>query len=338
MDILTQGLLGGVLAQSFATNDEKKLASVVGAIAGLLADLDFLIYSPNDPLLNIEYHRHFSHSLVFIPFGAAIALLLFWPFLRRRLTVRRLYIFCLAGYSMSGILDACTSYGTHLFWPFTDDRIALHIIAIIDPIFTLILLITFILGLRFQAKYITYSGLLLAITYMSLGFIQQQRAQQIVESLIAARSHTASKLIIKPTLGNILLWRSVYIHKQRIYVDAIRVSFLSDTEVFEGESVELFTLDKDLPDLDVSSVLYDDIRRFMVFSEGFVAYDISQKNVLGDIRYSMLPISTKPVWGIMIDTDNIQRHADYQFFRENSEKIRKTFINMLSGRCAKINC
>ena len=338
MDIVTQGLLGGVLAQSFARKDEKKLASVVGVIAGLLADLDFLIYSSNDPLLNIEYHRHFSHSLLFIPIGAAIAALLFWPFIRRRLPIPRLYLFSLAGYSMSGILDACTSYGTHLFWPFSDDRISWNIISIIDPVFTLILLVTFILGLRLQRRHITYVGLMLSLSYLSLGFMQQQRAQVLAEKQILVRGHTATKVVLKPTLGNLLLWRALYVHNQRIYVDAIRVALFKDDQVFAGESIAQFKLQKHLPDLDISSVLYKDIQRFITFSDDLVAIDNQQKNILGDIRYSMLPTSTKPLWGIVIDKDHPQHHADYQFFRDNSEKIRDIFINMLLGRCATANC
>ena len=69
MDILTQGLVGGVLAQSLARKNERKIATLVGVVAGLLADADILIRSSSDPLLNIEYHRHFTHSLVFIPVG-----------------------------------------------------------------------------------------------------------------------------------------------------------------------------------------------------------------------------------------------------------------------------
>jgi inner membrane protein len=137
VDILTQGLLGAVFAQVIANKEEKKLASIAGAAAGLLADADILIRSSSDPLLTLEYHRHFSHSLFFIPFGAAIAMLLLWPLMRRRLSLRRLYIFCLAGYSLSGLLDACTSYGTYLFWPLSNERVALNIISIVDPIFTL---------------------------------------------------------------------------------------------------------------------------------------------------------------------------------------------------------
>ena len=172
MDILTQGLLGGVLAQSVSKKEEIKLATLIGVIAGLLADVDIFIYSSNDPLLNIEFHRHFTHSLFFIPFGAAIAAALLWPFLKNRLHVHRLYLYSLLGYCMSGLIDACTSYGTHLLWPFSDDRIAFNIISIIDPVFTLILLISLLYSLRVKRQRIAHIGLVVAAIYMLLGFFQ----------------------------------------------------------------------------------------------------------------------------------------------------------------------
>ena len=73
MDVITQGLLGGVVAQSVADRNEKKRATLIGVFSGLLADADILIRSSDDPLLNIEFHRHFTHSLFFVPFGAAVS-------------------------------------------------------------------------------------------------------------------------------------------------------------------------------------------------------------------------------------------------------------------------
>lgn len=338
MDILTQGLLGGVLAQSVAKKEEKKLASFIGIIAGLLADADILISSANDPLLNIEYHRHFTHSLFFIPVGAAIALILLWPFLKSRISTGRLYLFCLAGYSMSGVLDACTSYGTHLFWPLSDERIAFNIISIIDPVFTLILLMSLLLGLRIKSKRLAHIGLLLCSAYLVLGFVQLQRAQGLAQELMQKRGHVAVKHIIKPTLANVVLWRSVYMFEHRIYVDAVRVGLFSENIIYEGESVKTMVTQQDLPRLDPTSLLHADIQRFMKFSDGFIAFDPSQKNVLGDIRYSMLPVSAKPLWGIVINAEHPQDHADYRFFRDNSNDVRQTFINMVLGRCATAEC
>ena len=343
MDIITQGLLGGLLAQSIAQTDksgrsELKRATLVGVLAGLLADADILISSASDPLLTIEYHRHFSHSLLFIPVGAAIAFMLLWPFMRRHLSPQRLYIYCFMGYSMSGLLDASTSYGTHLFWPFSDERVAWHLISIIDPLFSLILLVALISSMMMNRRYISHAGLVLAFSYMLFGYIQLQRASDIATDLALSRGHTTVQHVVKPTIGNLLLWRSTYIHEQHIYVDAVRIGLFSDNQIYEGESVELFSVTKDLPDLTLDSQLYADIERFRIFSDGFVAVDPTQANVIGDIRYSMLPTSTKPLWGIVIDNTQPQQHADYQFFRDLSQEGRQTFKNMLFGRCAAENC
>ncbi|MDH5777251.1 MAG: metal-dependent hydrolase [Gammaproteobacteria bacterium] len=338
MDIVTQGLLGGVLAQAVATKNEKKIATFVGIVAGLLADVDIFISSSSDPLLNLEFHRHFTHSLLFIPIGAAIAWLILWPLLHRHINKKRLYLFALAGFSMSGVLDACTSYGTHLFWPFTDERVSLSIIAIIDPVFSLILLTTLLLGLHLQHRQLAYGGLTLCMVYLSFGFIQQQRAEQLANELRTKRGHTTEQQVIKPTLANLLLWRSVYVHEQRIYVDALRVGLFSKQQVFTGESVQKFSLQQDMPALDTTTPLYKDIQRFTLFSDDFVAYDPTQRNILGDMRYSMLPTSTKPLWGISIDKNYPQRHSDYRVFRDRSKNVRLAFINMLSGKCATAVC
>ena len=330
MDIFTQGLLGGVLARAAARDSEKKQATLVGGLAGLLADADILIRSSSDSLLNIEYHRHFSHSLIFIPVGAAIAMMLLWPFLRRQLSIRRLYLFCLLGYSMSGMLDACTSYGTHLLWPFSDERVAFNIISIIDPVFTLILLATLVLGLRMQGRRVAHAGLIACVSYLLLGSLQHHRAETVAEQLASSRGHAVTRHVVKPTMANLLLWRSVYIADGRIYVDAIRAGF-GKNQVLEGDSLMQFDVERDLPDLDRSSTLYHDINRFISFSDGYVAYDPSQSNVLGDIRYSMLPISTRPLWGISIRPDQPGLHSEYRFFRDTRPSVRQQFLELLAG-------
>jgi len=68
MDIVTQGLAGAVLAQSFSKGHETRLALVIGFLAGLLADIDALFtQSEMDPLLQLDFHRHFTHSIFLFP-------------------------------------------------------------------------------------------------------------------------------------------------------------------------------------------------------------------------------------------------------------------------------
>src|SRR5690606_13008368 len=83
------------------------------------------------------YHRHFTHALAFVPLGALVCAAVLHRFVRKRLRFRETYLWCFLGFASHGLLDACTTYGTLLFWPFSDVRVAFGIVAAIDPLFTL---------------------------------------------------------------------------------------------------------------------------------------------------------------------------------------------------------
>ena len=72
MDPVTQGVLGASVGQAASRASDLRAAAVLAALSGMAPDLDVLIRSDVDPLLFLEYHRHFTHSLVFIPFGALL--------------------------------------------------------------------------------------------------------------------------------------------------------------------------------------------------------------------------------------------------------------------------
>ena len=69
MDPVTQSALGHLLPKRKATQIRYGPRNP-GCIGGLAPDLDVLISSSEDPLLFLEYHRQFTHSLIFIPFGS----------------------------------------------------------------------------------------------------------------------------------------------------------------------------------------------------------------------------------------------------------------------------
>ena len=66
MDPLSQGTVGAAFAQSTANKNNIFKIGVIGFLAGLAPDLDILIKSSTDPILFLEYHRQFTHSLFFI--------------------------------------------------------------------------------------------------------------------------------------------------------------------------------------------------------------------------------------------------------------------------------
>ena len=332
MDIFTQGLLGASLASSSARKEQIRQAALIGFIAGIIADADIFIMSGQDPLLNIEYHRHFTHSIFFIPLGAFLATVILWPIFRLKLPFKQLYLFSLAGYSLSGFIDACTSYGTHLLWPVYEKSVAFHIISIIDPVFTAIILVALVLSYKNRQRKAVITGLVLCLLYLGFGWFQLERARNISIQMSVDRGHVAERLLVKPTLGNLVLWRSVYEFDGQYYVDAIRVGFQGENRIYPGDSISVFDRNTDLVQVPQSSILDYDIQRFEEFSNHYVAILPDQPEMLADIRYSMLPNSLRPLWGLNMRLEAPQQHATYTILRDASNTNRQKFMNMLLGR------
>ena len=105
MDPVSQGVLGGVAGQLVSTRQEKVAACIIAGLAGMAPDLDVLLRSSTDPLLFLEYHRHFTHALVFIPFGALLCAWFFFAvfrgwFRRTGIDFKRVYLFSLVGFGL----------------------------------------------------------------------------------------------------------------------------------------------------------------------------------------------------------------------------------------------
>lgn len=274
---------------------------MLGGIAGMAPDLDVLIRSSVDPLLFLEYHRQFTHSLVFIPIGAALCAAVLFPFVRRRCRARDVYLYCLLGFATHGLLDACTSYGTQLYWPFASERVAWSNISIVDPLFTLPLLVLVVLAARRGRVALARAACLWAAVYLAVGVVQRDRAETAGLAIAHTRNHTPVSVEAKPAFASLLLWKTIYEHSGRYYVDAIRV--VGTPVHFPGQSVAKLELDRDLPWLDARTQQARDLERFRWFSQDYLALDPSDPNEVIDVRYSMLPDRIDPLWGIRLDPD-----------------------------------
>jgi inner membrane protein len=331
VDLLAHGLLGAALAQSAAPRDEARIAAGVGFLAGMLADADALLGSAHDPLLVLEYHRHFTHALVFVPAGALIAAAVLWPFARRQLAFARLYLYALLGYALAGALDACTSYGTHLLWPFSNERLAWGIVAVVDPLMTLTLGVPLALGVVRRRAGAARLGLALAGCYLTLGFLQHERAESAAVALARERGHQAQQLLVKPTLANLILWRSTYVTDGRIYADGIRVGPVSGLRIYQGESAALFDPARDMAWAPPGSTARIQAERFARLSDGYLARHPRRPGMLGDARYAMLPTSVEPLWGIEFEAERPTARANLVTDRALTPEARRRFLDMLLG-------
>lgn len=332
MDPLTQGVIGASLPQAVARRGDAVSAGLLGFLAGMAPDLDVLIRSAEDPLLFLEYHRQFTHALIFIPVGGLLcALFLHGVFGRhRQLPFNRTLLFCTLGYATHAVLDACTTYGTMLFWPFSDMRIAWNTVSVIDPVFTLpILLLVLFAGLR-QRPQLARLALVWAMAYLALGLWNRNTAMAVGESLAESRGHTPLRLEAKPSFANILVWKVVYETDSRFYVDAVRTGWVP--RVFPGESVAKLELARDLPWLDPNSQQALDVERFRWFSNGYIARDPKIANRVIDIRYSLIPNEVAALWSIeLVPGVPIDRHVRYTTHRDPGQDSVAHLWGMLAG-------
>lgn len=331
MDLLTHGLVGALAARSVAGRAHARLALGTGFAAALLPDADTLIRSPTDPLLAIEFHRHFSHSLLFAPLGALLAAGLLWLLLRRREPFALLYLYALAAYVSACLLDTATSYGTQLFWPLSGTRHAWNLVAIVDPLLTLVLLGAVIGSWRGAGAWLARGALLFAVAYLALGYVQRERAVAAAAGLAAGRGHVPMLIEAKPTIGNLLVWRTLYLEEGLFHVDAVRAG-LGGTRTYPGASVVSFTeADLAVLGIDPESRLAGDVRRFMGLSSGYVALHPGRPLVLGDVRYALRPNGIAPLWGIALDAAEPGQHARFVTFRQVDDETRASFLAMLRG-------
>ena len=332
MDPLSQGVIGAVAAQQKTTKNHFVIATILGFLSGMAADLDIFIRSSNDPLLYLEFHRQFTHSLIFIPIGGFLcAIFFYYLFLSNKdITFKQTYIYSTLGYATHGLLDSCTTYGTQLLWPFTDDRIAWNTISIIDPLFTIPLLSLIIIAVIKKKKVISYLALSWVIFYSIFGLIQKERAETIGNGLANTRGHDLINVVAKPSFANLIVWKIIYTTKDSYYIDAVRLGL--EENIIEGVKIDKLNIQKSFPWLDLKSQQARDIERFRWFSNGYLALSETHPNRIIDIRYSMLPNEGHGLWGIELrpnanQSDHVVTVSNRRSDMETYKKLWKMISN-----------
>ena len=323
MDPLTQGVVAAVASQQCSKSQLLGAATVLGFLSGMAPDLDIFIRSSSDPLLALEYHRHFTHSLLFIPFGGFIcALFFFYVFAKRAgLSFGQTYVYCTVGYATHGLLDACTSYGTQLLWPFSSMRVAWNTVSIIDPLLTLPLLALIVLSVVRRDRRYAVCALVWLTVYTVLGIVQRERAESFGLTIAQQRGHSPLELSAKPSFANLLLWKVVYTTEDSFYVDAVRTGFRFTH--FQGSRIDRLDVARDFPWLNADSQQAKDVERFRWFSNGYIAVSPRYPNRIIDIRYSLIPNEIKGMWGIELDKS--RQHDEHVNYVTDPQRDRHVF-------------
>ena len=332
MDNLTHGLLGMAVAVCVAPRESRRQAAVAGFLAGEFPDLDVFLQSKEDPLFGLAMHRHFTHSLLLAPvIGMAMAaLVILWQRWRKHACDGRVIVQAGIAAALShGLCDVWTSYGTRWFWPFADTRVSWDLISVIDPLFTLPLLVLTVIGIKRRSRKWASAGLAWAVFYLGICFVQQQRVLRETRNVAEQRGHALLRLTAKPSFGNNIVWRALYEHQGEVHV----LCYRAGTEVqLLGESRATLVRPETLSEIPVDSVLADDIRRFAHFSNDWLGWHPQHPEVLGDMRYALRPDAIAPLWGITVDPSKPDAHVKFATFRRSRDESWQVLWNMIRNR------
>lgn len=214
MDSVTQILLGAAVGEAALGHRVGRKAAVWGAVCGTLPDLDvFLPYA--NAVSEFTYHRSATHSLLIM---AAVTPLLVW--LARRMHPADAhhhagwYLLVYLVFATHALLDACTIYGTQIFWPVDTTPVTWGTVFIIDPLVTVPLLVgvaaVALLRSRPGLGYrINNSMLLLCAIYIAWSFAARAHIQELARAELARQGMPAEQVLALASPFNTVLWRVV---------------------------------------------------------------------------------------------------------------------------------
>lgn len=283
MDSITQALLGASVQASLLGRWQGRKSLVYGAMLGTLPDLDVLI-DFGDAVANTTYHRGFSHSLFVL---SVVAVVLAWLIRRIRphpdYSAMRLFLTLWLVLITHVTLDAFTTYGTQLFWPLTSAPVAWSSVFIIDPLYSLPLLLAVLVGaiagFRGRATRWVTAALALSTLYLGFTLAGKQMAEHRVEALMARENLQVQQLFSAPTPFNSLLWRVVLVDGDDYYETLV--------SWFDSEPPQLVRLPRRE---ELSALLADSPQhaRLQWFTGGVMRYDvIGDQLLVTDLRLGM---------------------------------------------------
>ena len=221
MDSVTQILLGasvGVAVMGRRTALWK--SALWGGVAGLLPDLDVLL-DHGDPVLNMIRHRAETHALLLLTlFAFPMAWMVSRVHAQPQRYARWWWALMLALVTHP-LLDLMTIYGTQVFQPFSDEAYGLGSIFIIDPLYSLPLLVGVVAALRVKTvgRALRINGWALAFStaYLAWSALGQAWVTQHARQSLQAQGLPSQQILVTPAPFNTVLWRVVALDGERFH-------------------------------------------------------------------------------------------------------------------------
>jgi len=288
MDSLTQIVLGAAVGEAVLGKKVGNKAMLYGAIAGTIPDLDTFVGNLFDTVTAIEIHRGFTHSIVFsILFAPVFGWLVSKIETNSAATWKNWSWLMFWGLFTHPLLDAHTTWGTQLFWPF-DLRLAYKNIFVIDPLYTLPFLIFLILAMRTKRtdpkrkKYnrlgLIISSIYLLIITIGLKFYTYQK----FEDALNTQNIDYERLDTRPTPLNTILWTA--------NIETEDAFLIGNYSIFDTQPISFHEIPKNYA-LAESIADQPNLNRLIQISEGWYTFsEENEKLYFNDLRFGTMDI------------------------------------------------
>jgi inner membrane protein len=294
MDSLTQIVLGAACGEAVLGKKIGNRALLFGAIGGTIPDMDVfvgkLLY--NNQIDAMAFHRGFMHSFLFAILAAvAFGILVFWIYnrgKRHNITTRKDWIWLFfASIFTHPILDSFTAYGTQLFVPFSNYRVAFNNIAVADPLYTLPFLVALIIVMCFnrtsvKRRFFLKIGFGISSLYMLFTFVNKYHVHAVYKKSLKLEGIEYVRFQTQPTILNNILWYGI-----AETTDAYYVGFYSilDSEATVGK---WHILPKNH---DLIQGMPKDLKTLAWFSSGYYSLNETEASdtfLFKDLRYPLM--------------------------------------------------
>ncbi|WP_130734509.1 metal-dependent hydrolase [Flavobacterium sp. J27] len=264
MDSLSQIVLG---AATFALVKDKEIgkkALLYGAILGTIPDLDVLLNSFFDPIQQLAIHRAFSHSIFF----SLLLSLLFAKWFSHKYKTPYLSWFWASFLALftHPLLDICTTYGTRILYPLSTSFYSLDNVFVIDPLYTIWLLIGCIILLFMKNQnskraLVIKGSLALSTAYLVFGLVTNLYVRHHFKKELERQQIAYTQLKIVPTPFNTILWQGI--------VKTTEGFYFADYSLFDSKKTLSFHYEKNNVSFLESKQKIEALAPFFNFTEGY---------------------------------------------------------------------
>ncbi len=286
MDSLTQIVLGAACGEAVLGKKIGNKALLFGAIGGTIPDLDVFIgrFLHNNEIQAMAFHRGFMHSLLFAFIGCFffgwITYKLYNTNKRKETTKLKdwVLLFFWAIFTHP-ILDCFTPYGTQLFAPFTDYRVAFNTISVADPLYTVpflisILVLMFYNRTKTQRTWWLKAGIYLSSTYMLFTVFNKIYVDNVFEKSFKKAGISYQRFSAQPTILNNILWYAVAETENNYHITYY--SLFDESDISE----KIINVNKNHDLVDMSD---ENLQTLAWFSNNY--FNLSKKEKIGTYKY-----------------------------------------------------